>query len=63
MAAKHPKHPRRRKRRLNAGGANPLSGYTIITTETIDEAIELAKTCPIIGDGSIEVAEIHEVPA
>ncbi|MEC7851886.1 MAG: hypothetical protein VYB04_01365 [Pseudomonadota bacterium] len=45
------------------GGANPLSGYTIINTETIDEAIELAKTCPIIGDGSIEVAEIHEVPA
>ncbi len=45
------------------GGANPLYGYTIINTETIDEAIELAKTCPIIGDGSIEVAEIHEVPA
>ena len=45
------------------GGANRLSGYTITNTETIDEAIELAKTCPIIGDGSIEVAEIHEVLA
>ena len=43
------------------GGANPLSGYTIIHTESIDQAIELAKACPIIGDGSIEVAEIHEV--
>ena len=27
----------------------------------VDPAIELAKACPIIGDGSIVVAEIHEV--
>jgi hypothetical protein len=44
------------------GGANPLSGYTIIHTENMDQAIELAKACPIIGEGTIEVAEIHEVP-
>ena len=43
------------------GGANPLSGYTIIHTESIDQAIALAKACPIIGDGTVEVAEIHEV--
>lgn len=43
------------------GGPNPLSGYTIIQTSTFDKAIELAKACPIIGSGSIEVAEIHEV--
>ena len=43
------------------GGANPLSGYTIIHTESIDQAVELAKACLIMGDGSIEVAEIHEV--
>ena len=43
------------------GGVNPLSGYTIIHTESIDQAIELARACPIMGDGSIEVAEIHEV--
>ena len=43
------------------GGANPLSGYTIIHTESIDQALELAKACPIMGDGSIEVAEIDEV--
>ena len=45
----------------DSGGDNPLSGYTIIHTQSIDHAIELAKACPIIGDGSIEVAEIHEV--
>jgi hypothetical protein len=27
----------------------------------VDPAIELAKACPIIGDGSIEFAKIHEV--
>ena len=43
------------------GGANPLSGYTIIHTESIDQAVELAKACPIIGDGSVEVAEIEEI--
>ena len=45
----------------DSGGDNPMSGYTIIHTESIDQAIELAKACPIIGDGSIEVAEIYEV--
>ena len=43
------------------GGDNPLSSYIIIHAEGIDQAVELAKACPIIGDGSIEVAEIHEV--
>ena len=45
----------------DTGGDNHLSGYTIIHSESIEQAIELAKACPIIGDGSIEVAEIHEV--
>ena len=45
----------------DTGGDNPLLGYNIIHDESIDQAIELAKACPIIGDGSIEVAEIHEV--
>ena len=45
----------------DTGGGDPLSGYNIIHDESIYQAIELAKACPIIGDGSIEVAEIHEV--
>ena len=45
----------------DTGGDNPLSGYNNIHDERNDQAIELAKACPIIGDGSIEVAEIHEV--
>ena len=46
----------------NDGGANPLSGYALITAATLDDAIEIAKGCPIIEDGgSVEVASIHEM--
>ena len=44
------------------GGANPLSGYTIVTVDTHEAAEEMAKGCPIMGEGgSIEVAEIVEL--
>ena len=45
------------------GGANPVSGYTVVKTDTKDGAIELAKGCPMVqdGSGSIEVAEIHQL--
>ena len=74
MTACNPIHPRKPRSRSSAGeaastgsaegvrdtgGDNPLSGYNIIHDESIGQAIELAKACPIIGDGSIEVAEIH----
>ena len=49
------------RRLRDTGGDNPLSGYNIIHDESIDKAIEMAKACPIISDGSIEVAEFHEV--
>ncbi|MDA7429511.1 hypothetical protein PGB28_13660 [Primorskyibacter aestuariivivens] len=45
------------------GGANPLSGYTIVQADTLDAAAEMGKGCPILdgGNGSIEIAEIHEM--
>lgn len=40
------------------GGANPLSGYTIVEAPDIDAAVALAKGCPILtAGGSVEVAE------
>lgn len=36
-----------------------ISGYTIVQTETLEEAIELAKGCPIFSaGGSVEVRSI-----
>lgn len=43
----------------NDGGSNPLSGYTIVTADTMDDAVGLAKGCPITdADGTVEVAEL-----
>ena len=40
------------------GGANPLSGLSIVTADSIDKAVEMARGCPIVTDnGSVEVAE------
>jgi hypothetical protein len=43
------------------GGANPLSGYTIVSAPDMDAACKMAEGCPMVtnGDGSVEVAQIH----
>ncbi len=45
------------------GGANPVSGYTLIKAADIDAACKIAKGCPILdgGGGTVEVAEAIEM--
>ncbi|MEM1351595.1 MAG: YciI family protein [Pseudomonadota bacterium] len=45
------------------GGANPISGFTVIDVADIDAATEMAKGCPMVvdGSGSIEVAPVLEM--
>ena len=45
------------------GGANPVSGYTVVNAADIDAATALAKDCPMVVDGSgtVEVAELMEM--
>jgi len=45
------------------GGANPLSGYTLVEAPDQAAAAEMAKGCPIVqdGSGSVEVCEIIEM--
>lgn len=45
------------------GGSNPLNGFSTVKAETIEEAVELAKTCPHMEmeGGTIEVAEIKSM--
>lgn len=41
------------------GGANPLSGYSIIEAADESQAVEIARGCPIVAKGgSVEVAPI-----
>lgn len=41
----------------DGGGANPLSGYTLVNADSIEAAVEMAKGCPILDHGTVEVAE------
>lgn len=45
----------------NDGGANPASGYSIVLAPDLGAAIEMAKGCPILGNGSVEIAEIIQM--
>jgi hypothetical protein len=43
----------------DGGGANPVTGYSILSADSLDAAAQMAKGCPIIDSGgSIEVSEI-----
>lgn len=43
---------------VEGGGANPVTGYTIIEADSIDHAVSLAKDNPIFDSGgSVEVVE------
>ncbi|MEM7140140.1 MAG: hypothetical protein AAF548_03845 [Actinomycetota bacterium] len=42
----------------DGGGSNPLTGYSLVQTDDIDAAVELARGCPVLhNDGNVEVAE------
>ncbi len=43
------------------GGANPISGYSLVQADSIDQAVEMAKGCPIMDHGTVEVAEAMDM--
>ena len=44
---------------VDNGGSNPVSGYSIVTADSQDNATRMAQECPILkSGGSVEVAEI-----
>ena len=44
------------------GGSNPVTGYGIVDADSLDAAVALASTCPILdGGGSVEVCETYDV--
>jgi hypothetical protein len=49
-------------RTTEGGGANPVSGYSIIKADNLDAAVALAKGCPILqGGGTVEICETFNV--
>ena len=44
------------------GGAAPITGYTLVSADSMEAAIALSAGCPILGaGGSIQVCETFEV--
>ncbi len=43
------------------GAPDPLSGYSIVEADTLEAAQEIAKACPHLNIGTIEVAELLDI--
>lgn len=49
---------------IEGGGANPATGYSVLTADNMQSASELAKGCPIIADGgNVELCEMIDMGA
>ena len=42
-------------------GSNSWSGFSIVTADNMDAVLEMAKVCPFLDMGTIEVAEMMEM--
>lgn len=43
---------------VEGGGANPITGYSVISAESMQAALEMAKGCPnIASGGTVELCE------
>ena len=48
---------------VTTGSTTSMSGYTIIEADSIEMALEIAKTCPFLDiGGSLEVSELMRMP-
>ena len=43
------------------GGSNPLMGFSIVKADSMDAALKIAKRCPHLEIGTIEVAQAMEM--
>ncbi|MBM3651249.1 MAG: hypothetical protein FJX11_26055 [Alphaproteobacteria bacterium] len=43
------------------GGTSPLMGFSVIEANDIDAVLEIAKRCPHLAIGTIEVAEMKQM--
>lgn len=44
------------------GGPNPMSGFSIVKADSLDDAIEMAQKCPFLETGgTLEVAQVMKM--
>jgi hypothetical protein len=48
---------------VNGGSTSGLTGYSIVSADSLDDAVSKASTCPILdgGNGAVEVYETMEM--
>ena len=68
-AAVSPANPLRDTRTLSPdgavseGGGSGMSGYTLIEADSLDAALEMARSCPFLEiGGTLEVSELVDMP-
>lgn len=45
----------------NGGGSRRLTGFSIVKAASMDAAVEMAKGCPFLEHGTVDVAEVMEM--
>ena len=45
----------------DGGGANSFMGFSVVQADSLDAAVGMAKDCPLLEMGKVEVAEMMEM--
>ena len=46
---------------MKVPGPDRLTGFTVVRAETLDAALEMAKACPFLEMGDLQVAEMKNM--
>ena len=50
-------------RTVTSGSTSSMSGYTVVEVDSLEMALDIAKTCPFLDiGGSLEVSELMQMP-
>lgn len=48
---------------VSKGGSSTMSGYTIVEADSMEAALDMAKSCPFLDiNGTLEVSELAQMP-
>lgn len=48
---------------VTSGSTSSMSGYTVVEVDSLEMALDIAKTCPFLDiGGSLEVSELMQMP-
>ena len=48
---------------ITEGGGYEISGFSVLKADTLDAAMEVAKACPFVEIGTLQIAQMMEFPS